>query len=168
MNKIITRIKWLKYKYRSFKKKHSHAGKVEAFMRDFCNAYLSKVQESKKENLLKLAKETGCTYETASTGGTYMSWASPEYREYYNRYVVDKTINNIRQFGISDVEFTKKGPRILCQRPGLVIGYKGEMIQDLEKRMGIKFRVKDFETPVESAIAGLSYAYCVNDWEDLL
>ncbi len=137
-------------------------------MRDFCNAYLHKMQESEKENLLKLAEETGCKYETSTTGETYMSWASPEYRKYYDRNVVDKTINDIRQFGISDVEFTKKGPRVLCQRPGLIIGYKGEMILDLEKRMGIKFRVKDFETPVESAIAGLSYAYCVNDWEDLL
>ena len=137
-------------------------------MRDFCNANLHKMQESEKENLLKLAEETGCKYETSPVGETYMSWASPEYRKYYDRNVVDKTINDIRQFGISDVEFTKKGPRVLCQRPGLIIGYKGEMILDLEKRMGIKFRVKDFETPVESAIAGLSYAYCVNDWEDLL
>lgn len=171
MNKFIQKIncKWSWFKYKIHKKIHKLD---ESPITDLGYALEHWFIEQNGDKLDKIAAEN-CVFEERKIGDKtekLMSWASDEYRKFFNENIVRASMKLIEDAHIEKYKY-KKGKYLILygDRLGILCGKNNSLLDFLKKDMNIEIKLKNGNSnSIYHQIGSLEYSYCVNNWEDLL
>lgn len=78
-----------------------------------------------------------------------------------NNFDYKKTNEEIEKVRIQNVEKTEKGITIFTERPGLLIGWRGENINQLQEFLNCEIRIEEVDS-----LSGYMYCYDPADFFD--